>query len=282
MEQLQEENTTMANVPIINYIYLLIKKEHILSKQNIYKIGKSTQYNHKRFKQYPNDSILLLQSNCNNCNIIENMIIHLFKQKYTHMSDIGKEYFKGDFLEMKDDINTIIKNNNNLTLFDIITIKENEIKRREEEKLKKAQEKQEELELIQKIKIKKKELKEKIMDNYKNKLITLENSIIETTNSTTTDDKKDNEKNNKKENFIDTTFIEFKNKYLVKDSNLYVFIKDLLQIFNDEYGYTPDKTFFRDNFKKENIKYESQKRTTRKYKVIKGAFKGYKFIENIV
>jgi len=273
MEQLQEENTTMANVPIINYIYLLIKKEHILSKQNIYKIGKSTQYNHKRFKQYPNDSILLLQSNCNNCNIIENMIIHLFKQKYTHMSDIGKEYFKGDFLEMKDDINTIIKNNNNLTLFDIITIKENEIKRREEEKLKKAQEKQEELELIQKIKIKKKELKEKIMDNYKNKLITLENSIIETTNGTT---------HNTDDSDFDTTFIEFKNKYLVKDSNSYIYIKELLQKYNDEYGYTPDKTFFRDNFKKENIKYESQKRINKNYKVIKGAFKGYKFIENIV
>ena len=281
MEQLHEENTTMANVPIINYIYLLIKKEHILSKQNIYKIGKSTQYNHKRFKQYPSDSILLLQSNCNNCNIIENMIIHLFKQKYTHMSDIGKEYFKGDFLEMKDDINTIIKNNNDLTLFDIISIKENEIKRREEEKLKKAQEKQEELELIQKIKIKKKELKSKIMDNYKNKLITLENSIIET-DKVTTNNKKDNEKDKKKDNYIDTTFIEFKNKYLIKDSKSYVFINDLLQKYNDEYGYTTDKTFFKDNFKKEHIKYESQKRITRKYKVIKGAFIGYKFNENLV
>ena len=281
MEQLHEENTTMANVPIINYIYLLIKKEHILSKQNIYKIGKSTQYNHKRFKQYPSDSILLLQSNCNNCNIIENMIIHLFKQKYTHMSDIGKEYFKGDFLEMKDDINTIIKNNNNLTLFDIIAIKENEIKRREEEKLKKAQEKQEELELIQKIKIKKKELKSKIMDNYKNKLITLENSIIET-DKVTTNNKKDNEKDKKKDNYIDTTFIEFKNKYLIKDSKSYVFINDLLQKYNDEYGYTTDKTFFKDNFKKEHIKYESQKKITRKYKVIKGAFIGYKFNETLV
>ena len=276
MEQLHEENTTMANVPIINYIYLLIKKEHILSKQNIYKIGKSTQYNHKRFKQYPSDSILLLQSNCNNCNIIENMIIHLFKQKYTHMSDIGKEYFKGDFLEMKDDINTIIKNNNDLTLFDIISIKENEIKRREEEKLKKAQEKQEELELIQKIKIKKKELKSKIMDNYKNKLITLENSIIET-DKVTTNNEKDNEKDKKKDNYIDTTFIEFKKKYLIKDSKSYVFINDLLQKYNDEYGYTTDKTFFKDNFKKEHIKYESQKKITRKYKVIKGAFIGYKF-----
>jgi len=271
MDVLQEENNTMANVPIINYIYLLIKKEHILSKQNIYKIGKSTQYNHKRFKQYPNDSILLLQSNCNNCNIIENMIIHLFKQKYTHMSDIGKEYFKGDFLEMKDDINTIIKNNNNLTLFDIITIKENEIKRREEEKLKKAQEKQEELELIQKIKIKKKELKEKIMDNYKNKLITLENSIIETTNGTTTDDSD-----------FDTTFIEFKNKYLVKDSNSYVYIKELLQKFNDEYGYTPDKTFFRDNFNKEHVDYHYKIRKTMNKVNYKGAFKGYKFIKNLV
>jgi hypothetical protein len=161
MEQLQEENTTMANVPIINYIYLLIKKEHILSKQNIYKIGKSTQYNHKRFKQYPNDSILLLQSNCNNCNIIENMIIHLFKQKYTHMSDIGKEYFKGDFLEMKDDINTIIKNNNNLTLFDIITIKENEIKRREEEKLKKLKKNKKNSNLFKKLKLKRKNSKRK-------------------------------------------------------------------------------------------------------------------------
>lgn len=276
MEQLHEENTTMANVPIINYIYLLIKKEHILSKQNIYKIGKSTQYNHKRFKQYPSDSILLLQSNCNNCNIIENMIIHLFKQKYTHMSDIGKEYFKGDFLEMKDDINTIIKNNNNLTLFDIITIKENEIKRREEEKLKKAQEKQEELELIQKIKIKKKELKSKIMDNYKNKLITLENSIIET------DNKKDNGIDNEKDNDIDTTFIEFKNKYLIKDSKSYVFITELLNKFNDEYEYIPDRSFFKDNFNKEHTEYDYKKvKFINKIKY-KGAFKGYKFNENLV
>lgn len=272
MEQLHEENTTMANVPIINYIYLLIKKEHILSKQNIYKIGKSTQYNHKRFKQYPSDSILLLQSNCNNCNIIENMIIHLFKQKYTHMSDIGKEYFKGDFLEMKDDINTIIKNNNNLTLFDIITIKENEIKRREEEKLKKAQEKQEELELIQKIKQKKKELKSKIMDNYKNKLITLENSIIET----------DNGIDNEKDNDIDTTFIEFKNKYLIKDSKSYLFITELLNKFNDEYEYIPDRSFFKDNFNKENTEYDYKKvKFINKIKY-KGAFIGYKFNENLV
>ena len=269
MEQLHEENTTMANVPIINYIYLLIKKEHILSKQNIYKIGKSTQYNHKRFKQYPSDSILLLQSNCNNCNIIENMIIHLFKQKYTHMSDIGKEYFKGDFLEMKDDINTIIKNNNDLTLFDIISIKENEIKRREEEKLKKAQEK---LELIQKIKIKKKELKSKIMDNYKNKLITLENSIIET----------DNGIDNEKDNDIDMTFIEFRNKYLIKDCNSYVYMKELLNKFNNEYGHIPDKTFFIDNFKKEHVKYESQRRKSMNKITYKGAFKSYKFKENLV
>jgi hypothetical protein len=43
----------------------------------------------KRFKQYPKDSVLLLQLICNNCHNLENIIKMEFKKKYKHRNDIG-------------------------------------------------------------------------------------------------------------------------------------------------------------------------------------------------
>ena len=54
------------------------------------------------------------------------------------MPNIGKTYFKANYSMMINDIYTIIKNNNNITLFDIITMQENEKKLKLEEKLRKA------------------------------------------------------------------------------------------------------------------------------------------------
>ena len=39
----------MSQIKVINYIYLIILREHVLSGDNIYKIGKTTQKENKVF-----------------------------------------------------------------------------------------------------------------------------------------------------------------------------------------------------------------------------------------
>lgn len=87
-----------------NYIYLLREREFIESNLNIYKIGKSTQENIKRFKQYPKNSELILQIECENCSVYEKDLINLFNLKYIKRTDLGLEYFEGNKDEMKIDI----------------------------------------------------------------------------------------------------------------------------------------------------------------------------------
>jgi hypothetical protein len=82
------------------YIYLLQECEFVNSNKNVYKIGKTTQRNTKRFSQYPKGSILLLQIICINCNNCEKQIIQLFTQKYKLRKDIGNEYFEGNYHNM--------------------------------------------------------------------------------------------------------------------------------------------------------------------------------------
>ncbi len=88
-----------------NYIYLIYLREFINSKENVYKIGKTTQINNNRFSSYPKGSKVLFQMTCSNCHNLEKEIIKLFKQKYTHRKkDYGDEYFEGNSEEMIKDI----------------------------------------------------------------------------------------------------------------------------------------------------------------------------------
>ena len=93
------------------YVYLLQEREFINSGQSVYKIGRTKQLNDKRFKQYPKNSMLLLQTICNNCVTCENQIMNMFKQKYIHRVDIGSEYFEGNVKEMQNDIFNIVLTN---------------------------------------------------------------------------------------------------------------------------------------------------------------------------
>ncbi len=97
------------------YVYLLQEREFINSGESVYKIGRTKQLNDKRFKQYPKNSMLLLQTICNNCVTCENQIMNMFKQKYIHRVDIGREYFEGNFKEMQRDISNIVMSKNELT-----------------------------------------------------------------------------------------------------------------------------------------------------------------------
>lgn len=92
-----------------NYIYLLQEREFIRTKENVYKIGRTTR-GMERFSQYPKGSKILLLMNCVNCINIEKQLIDAFKQKYKHCKNYGNEYFEGDQQQMKKDIYDIISN----------------------------------------------------------------------------------------------------------------------------------------------------------------------------
>lgn len=95
---------------VIQYIYMIQTREFVNSNEPIYKIGKTKQMNYTRFTQYPNGSIQLFQSVCNNCDILEQKIIKLFCSKYENQKRIGKEYFKGDVCFMINDLCHMISN----------------------------------------------------------------------------------------------------------------------------------------------------------------------------
>lgn len=68
---------------MMGYIYLLQEREFIKTKENIYKLGKSKQENLKRIQNYPNGTKLIIQLECENCDINEkNLIIIIIKQFY--------------------------------------------------------------------------------------------------------------------------------------------------------------------------------------------------------
>ena len=98
------------------YIYLLIEREFIKTKENIFKIGKTKQLNNIRFSQYPKESILLLQISCYDCDIFEKNLINIFKEKFINRKDIGNEYFQGDYIDMINEIyiNGLKENKNSI------------------------------------------------------------------------------------------------------------------------------------------------------------------------
>ena len=82
----------------LGYIYLLQPLRSITDNQKIYKIGKTTRNNFKRFNEYPIGSILLLQSSCNNCDLMEKHLLKLFNEKFVKETNYGREYFNGDLI----------------------------------------------------------------------------------------------------------------------------------------------------------------------------------------
>jgi len=100
----------------IGYIYLLQEREFVRTKENIYKVGMTTQENLKRFCGYRGGYILLFQMCCKNAKTIEKKIIKLFKDTFTHEKKLGNETFSGDYKSMIDKIYLTIKDeerNNN-------------------------------------------------------------------------------------------------------------------------------------------------------------------------
>ena len=89
---------------MFGFIYLLQTRESVKCNESIYKIGKTTQDNLKRFQSYPNGSILFFHIYCFDVNVVEKKLIEVFNSKFVNVPLYGYEYFEGDLDTM---INTI-------------------------------------------------------------------------------------------------------------------------------------------------------------------------------
>ena len=96
-----------------NYIYVLIDNidnKHILNKENLYKVGKTTREMHKRLLDYPIGSRLLLCLDVQDCHKTEKILLDVLRQKYINRLDVGTEYFEADIKELLNDVCSVCSN----------------------------------------------------------------------------------------------------------------------------------------------------------------------------
>lgn len=92
-----------------HYIYLLQDRTAVAVNAPIYKVGKTTQPNFERFKNYPKGYKIIILAGCTNCHTIEKNILELFRLKYIPRLDYDTESFEGSVINMRNDINDIIR-----------------------------------------------------------------------------------------------------------------------------------------------------------------------------
>lgn len=97
---------------IFHSIYLIQLREFINSNQNVYKVGKTKRESSKRLNQYPKGSKEIFTIACDDCDILENEILTLFREKYISRTDLGSEYVQGDVESMINDICALRKSVN--------------------------------------------------------------------------------------------------------------------------------------------------------------------------
>jgi len=89
-------------------IYLLQTRECITQNKCIFKIGRTSQDELRRFNCYPRGSKLHLHISCFDGVTVEKNLVHLFNERYTNVIIYGTEYFEGDLCSMMKDILNII------------------------------------------------------------------------------------------------------------------------------------------------------------------------------
>lgn len=85
---------TNVHEPHQHSVYLLIEREFLELKKNVFKIGRSRNVSN-RAKQYPNGSRLLITLPCVDGIVSEKHLKDVFKKNFVHRTDIGSEYFEG-------------------------------------------------------------------------------------------------------------------------------------------------------------------------------------------
>jgi hypothetical protein len=97
----------------LEYIYIFREREFVKTKENIFKIGRTSDWI-KRYKQYPKGSELLFVMQVSESIQIENKIISILKECSTQRLDIGREYFEGEKYLIMEQVLNVCKNNNQI------------------------------------------------------------------------------------------------------------------------------------------------------------------------
>jgi hypothetical protein len=87
------------------YFYILQTRAIINAKQNIFKIGKTANFE-KRLQNYDKGSEPLFLLCVKNHDNFEQQIKHILKEKFIQRKDYGEEYFEGNFKEILNVVNT--------------------------------------------------------------------------------------------------------------------------------------------------------------------------------
>lgn len=87
------------------YIYLVHCRASVNANENVYKIGKSIDFN-KRLSGYDKGTIPIFTIYVQECDNFEMQLITLFENNYQSRKDYGNEYFQGDIKQMIQDIMT--------------------------------------------------------------------------------------------------------------------------------------------------------------------------------
>ena len=82
------------------FIYLLQTRESIRNNETVYKVGRTSQDELKRFNEYPKGSLLHVHLSCCNSVVVERNILEQFNRHFENVHLYGKEYFDGDLLRM--------------------------------------------------------------------------------------------------------------------------------------------------------------------------------------
>ena len=90
------------------FVYMLIEREFIKSKESVYKIGRTKDMK-QRLQAYPKGSQLLLSSKVADSKYVEKQIMKTFKQKFKQRIDIGSEYFEGIIITMQKEFIDIVE-----------------------------------------------------------------------------------------------------------------------------------------------------------------------------
>lgn len=93
----------------MGYIYLIQEREFVRLEEEVYKLGRCSDY-YNRLRQYPKGSSVILIVNVDHLNVedVEKKLIDKFKIMFEQCKDYGNEYFTGDVLEMIREILAIV------------------------------------------------------------------------------------------------------------------------------------------------------------------------------
>lgn len=102
------------------HIYIFQPREHVRMKEPVYKIGRTSREILKRYKEYPDETIIYFSMQVKDSKNIEKLAKIEFANKFK-VTRFGTEYFEGNITDMIQEITKIIFDNDDKTsVFDEI------------------------------------------------------------------------------------------------------------------------------------------------------------------